>query len=284
MKNVNDIDENVDDETVDDSTPTHLSNSPLTITKLMVWTGGIAVALTIVRGMKYLSINAWNKAIPYNPQELELGAMDYIAAFVYGTCVTLFLFAYASKDFWKSPGKITLLIFTLICLIDWGLSAFANTMIIQNVEVVEEMIYNGQDHIMTLGGVSKSDWVSPNFEIFGAFFTNFAGHFGYLAGLPFLIFILFRSREQSWIWKFVWSGFVFFTVAMSLVFFDRAIPLPKLLEPHYFLLALGVPMILMPLALVYDLIRKHKIDGWTMTVCTGIPLMWVALSIIRLSA
>ena len=161
----------------------------------MVWTGGVAIALTVGRAIKHLSTSAWNRTVPYNPQEMVLGPIDFITAFVYGTCATLFLFAVVSKDFWKSPGKISLMIFTLICLIDWGLSTFAYTMIVQNVEVVEEMLYDGNDHVIVIEGVSRSDWVTPNFEI------------------------------------------------------------------------------LMVSALVGDLVRKHKVDGWTMTVCTGLPLM-----------
>lgn len=99
----------------------------------MVWTGGVAIALTVGRAIKHLSTSAWNRTVPYNPQEMVLGPIDFITAFVYGTCATLFLFAVVSKDFWKSPGKISLMIFTLICLIDWGLSTFAYTMIVQNV-------------------------------------------------------------------------------------------------------------------------------------------------------
>ena len=239
----------------------------------MVWTGGVAIALTVGRAIKHLSTSAWNRTVPYNPQEMVLGPIDFITAFVYGTCATLFLFAVVSKDFWKSPGKISLMIFTLICLIDWGLSTFAYTMIVQNVEVVEEMLYVGNDHVIAFEGVSRSDWVTPNFEIFGVHYSNFAGKYGYFMGLPFLLLIVFKSQEQSWLWKLVWCGFIFFSVAMILLFFNRPIPLPILLQPHYFSLALGVPMILMVSALVGDLVRKHKVDGWTMTVCTGLPLM-----------
>lgn len=258
------------------------SSNPLTIKTLLVWTAGVAIALTITKSIKSLSAAAWNQTVPYNPQETLLTSSDYLTAVVYGTCLALFLLVVASKDFWRSPGKIALMIFALICVIDWGLSVFAYTMIIQNVEVVGKTIYNGTDHVLALGGISTSEWVTDNFEIFGVHYGNFAPRYGYLVGIPIFLWIAFKSREQSWAWKLVWFGFVFFSVAMLLRFIGWQIPIPNLLPAYYFHVILGVPLLLMVFALASDLIRKRKVDGWTMVVCTGLPTMWLVMTAMQL--
>ena len=106
------------------------NDSPLTIARLLIWTAGVAASLAVAKLINELSVDAWNRLVPYNPQATGLDASGYLTAIVYGTCLSLFLIAARTQDFWKSPGKIILMIFAMICIIDWGLTVFACSMII----------------------------------------------------------------------------------------------------------------------------------------------------------
>ena len=257
--------------------------SPLTIRRLMIWTFGVAAALTVIKLIDQSSARAWNLVVPYNPQPAGLQTSDYIGAFVYGTCLSLFLIAACNKHFWRSPGKILCMIFSLICILDWGLTLIANALVIQYVTVIELPPLPGESQIQ-LGSQSSASFIESGF-IFGMFFQEFAGKIGYCLGVPILLFTLFRSREESKLWKLVWLGFLCFTILMLLEFYglrERLFSFPPGLARFYFPTAIGIPIVTMMIVLTSDWIRKIKIDWWTLVASSLLTAAWVAMVVLQL--
>ena len=256
------------------------NDSPLTIGRLMIWTAGVAVSMAAAKLINELSVDAWNRLVPSNPQAAGLEVMDYLAAFVYGTCLSLFLIGARTRDFWKSSGKIILMIFALICIIDWSLTIFANSMIISHISVVEvPPPANG------FSAVSDVSYVTPGGIVFGYYYQNLPGEIGYWRGIPVLLLALYRSREQSKLWKFVWIGFLCFTTLMLLLFTgwqERLFHLPSRYRVFYFIVALGIPIVAMVVAYLNDLIRKHHVDWWTTLACTLLPVAWLVMVTVHL--
>lgn len=255
-------------------------DSPLTIRRLMIWTAGVAVSLTAAKLINELGVDAWNRLVPNTPQTSGLDATGYLAAIVYGTCLSLFLIAARTRDFWKSPGKIILMIFAMICIIDWGLTVFANSMIIQHISVTEAGPPTNR-----LGAVSDVSYVTPGGYVLGYYYQNLPGSIGYWLGIPILLFSLLRSREQSKLWKFVWIGFLCFITLMLLEFTrwrEQLFDLPTRYMAFYFPAAFGIPIVAMVVAYLNDWIRKHQIDGWTTLTCTLLPVAWLALVTLHL--
>ena len=238
----------------------------------MIWTAGVALSLTVAKLINELGVDAWNRLVPYNPQTAGLEAFGYITAIVYGTCLSLFLIAVRTRGFWKSPGKIILMIFAMICIIDWGLTVFANSMIIQHISVTKVA-----PPASGLGAVSDVSYVTASGHVLGYYYQNLPGEIGYWLGLPVLVFALIRSREESKLWKLVWIGFLCFTILMLLEFTGwraKLVDLPMRYRVFYFPVALGIPMVAMVVAFLNDLARKHMIDWWTTLTCTLLPLAW----------
>jgi hypothetical protein len=251
------------------------NDSPLTITRLMVWTAGVAVSLTVAKLLNELSVDAWNRLVPYNPQSAGLDTPGYITAIVYGTCLSLFLIAARTQNFWKSPGKIILMIFAMICIIDWGLTVFACSMIIRHISVIE-----APPPASGLGAVSDVSYVTVGGHVLGYYYENLPGEIGYWLGIPILLFALFRSQEESRLWKLAWFGFLCFTVMMLLEFTGwraQLFKLPVSYRLFYFPIALGVPIIAMVVAYLNDLLKRHSIDWWTTLACTLLPIAWLAM-------
>lgn len=256
------------------------NDSPLTITRLLIWTAGVAASLAVAKLINELSVDAWNRLVPYNPQATGLDASGYLTAIVYGTCLSLFLIAARTQDFWKSPGKIILMIFAMICIIDWGLTVFACSMIIQHISVIE-----APPPASALGAISDVSYVTAGGYVLGYYYQNLPGEIGYWLGIPILLFALFRSREESNLWKLVWIGFLCFTVMMLLEFTGwraQLFSLPMSYRQFYFPVVLGIPIIAMVVAYLNDLVRKHAIDWWTTLACTLLPVAWLAMVSLQL--
>ena len=209
-----------------------------------------------------------------------MDASGYLTAIVYGTCLSLFLIAARTQDFWKSPGKIILMIFAMICIIDWGLTVFACSMIIQHISVIE-----APPPASALGAISDVSYVTAGGYVLGYYYQNLPGEIGYWLGIPILLFALFRSREESNLWKLVWIGFLCFTVMMLLEFTGwraQLFSLPMSYRQFYFPVVLGIPIIAMVVAYLNDLVRKHAIDWWTTLACTLLPVAWLAMVSLQL--
>ena len=246
----------------------------------MIWTAGVAVSLTVSKLVNELNVDAWNRLIPYSPQTAGMAVFDFIIAIVYGTCLTLFLIAARTRDFWKSPGKIILMIFAMICIIDWSLTVFADSMIIQHISVIQ-----GPPPVNGLGAVSDVSYVTANGYVFGYYYQSLPGQIGYWLGIPLLLFTLFRSREESKLWKFVWTGFLCFTILMLLEFTGwRAqwLNFPPGYMAFHFFVAIGIPMVAVFVAFTSDLIRKREVDWWTTLTCTLLPVAWLAMVALNL--
>lgn len=256
-------------------------DSPLTIARLLIWTAGVAASLTAAKLMNELSTDAWNRLVPNDPQDAGLDASGYLTAIVYGTCLSLFLIATRIQDFWKSPGKIILMIFAMICIIDWGLTVFACSMIKQHISVTETVNASTLGPIPVSYPTSDVSYVTAEGNIFGYYYQNLPGQIGYWLGIPVLLFALFRSREESKLWKLVWIGFLCFTVMMLLEFTGwraKLFSLPMSYRQFYFPVVLGIPIVAMVVAYLNDLMRKHAIDWWTTLACTLLPVAWLAMT------
>lgn len=245
----------------------------------MIWMVGVAIALSFTKHLNDVNAEALGTVSPMARPLPGLSVIDYLIAAVYGTCLSLFVIAVRTKGFWRSPGKITLMIFAFICMLDWGLGYFAARMIIGCIQWEESSrgIFNG---MAFMSPVSHSRFVSDSGHVFGVYYQNLPGTYGYVIGIPFLLFVLFRSREESWLWKFVWLGFLIFSSLMMLDYYGwkhKLFPWIGPYQRYYFTFALGLPMVAMTIAFVNGLIRKHNIDWWTIVTCTMLPALWLVL-------
>ncbi|MEM7453240.1 MAG: hypothetical protein AAF456_02685 [Planctomycetota bacterium] len=224
----------------------------LSIMHLMMWTAGIALAITIAGGIKWLRTTA---AYQYSqwPYQTEMDTFDYMAAVVYGTSVVLFLFAVRSPDFWSSPGKIVMMIMALMCVLDWVLTIAASEWVLHQS--------------------SFSQYPLP-----GIYFANLAPAVGYTLSIPLTIFILCLARTPGLRWRITWFCFLLFGTMMFLLIWvpDRTVyKLPHPVRNWYFECAIGLPMVAMFIAFSIDLIRRSKVDWWTTVACTLLPSIWL---------
>ena len=85
-------------------------------------------------------------------------------------------------------------------------------------------------------------------------------------------------------WKFVWLGFLFFTIAMLAEFqgWQRVLPIGPPLANYYFSIVLGVPMVAMLVALANDVLCKNRIDTWTAFACVLLPILWIGMSALQI--
>ncbi len=242
----------------------------LTITHLLAWPVGVGLAITIARGVRWLRVTAWNGIYPQSPQNFELTEYDLAVTFAYGTCLILTVFAIRSRNFWKSPGKIILMIMGLMCLIDWLLTSFASAVIIYR------FIIAPTPEIASAPMVTDA-------QVLGIWFENFAPSIGYLFGIPLCLFILIRSKHRIH-WKIVWIAFLLFSTLMVVTLFGNFSRFLILRPKYYFEIAAGFPAIAMLIALLIDLIRKNQIDWWTTVACTLLPSLWIAILWVKLFA
>jgi hypothetical protein len=95
--------------------------SRLTVRHLLFWMTGVATAIVVHRGIRWLYLMAFHAS----GQAIGIPKPDtggFVVALAYGTAVALSTFTVRQKGFWKSPGKILLLVLALMCLIDWGIN------------------------------------------------------------------------------------------------------------------------------------------------------------------
>ena len=232
------------------------SEERLSILYLLCLTAGVAFAISAVRGIEFLRFPA--DELYYNLSANRLDPFAVLVATVYGVCVTTAIFAWRSGHLWDSPGKILALLFAAMCVLNWTLELFAAVLV--NYQMQEPLPVGTTD---TRGFIA------------GTWYRNFASSFGYLAGLPILALVVYRTRTQRFSWRMVWIGFFIFAVLIigaSHLGFGGF--LPMWLRAWYFEFALGIPVALMAIALCLAISRREPVDWWTAATAPLIMGAW----------
>jgi len=236
------------------STP---QESRLSVLYLLCLTAGVGIAISITRGIERLRFPA--DAFYYNLDGIQgIDAFAALVAAVYGVCLTTFIFAWRSGDLWGSPGKILALLFATMCVLNWALDLFA------------ALLMNYRMLLQPPAGVPDTRGY-----IAGIWYGNFAPSLGYVAGLPILALVAYKTRTQKFSWRFVWIGFLIFAVLIvAEMHFNVGQYVPSSLRAWYFEMAIGLPVILLALALCFSLLRREQIDWWTTITAPLIICVW----------
>jgi hypothetical protein len=235
----------------------------LGISHLMLLTAGIGVSLIAARSIERVRFAA--DAFYYNlevPADLDSHGM--LIAVIYGLCLTLFILAIRTGDFWISPGKTLALLFATMCMLNWSLELIAAT--ITHFRLQTDLKQGAVDH----RGV-----------IFGIWYREFAVSVGYVASLPVLLWAIFKSKHQALLWRLAWIGFLLFSLLIvGYIHFGLQAYLSPKLSFWYFEAAIGVPICLLIAALVGSIVRGDSVD-WctTMTTIPVIAVWLIAIAI-----
>ena len=238
----------------------------LSILFLMSVMAGVGIALSVSRGIERLRFPA--DSLYYGLESVpEIDTYAILVATVYGICVTTFIFAVRSGDLWSSPGKILALLFATMCILEWSLELTAATIV--NYRMQEDFTSSGAD--------------SRGF-IFGIWYRNLASSLGYIAGLPVLVFTVYKTRSQRFGWWLVWLAFLIFALLIiGLIHFGANTYLPSPLRPWYFEIAIGIPICSLLIALITSQVRKDKLDWWTVLIGPLLIGTWVIWIILKAS-
>ncbi len=223
------------------------STNRLSVLYLLCLSFGMGTSLAVTRGLERLRFPADHlyyglKRIP----DADLYAA--LVAAVYGVCFTTFLFAWRAGNLWSSPGKILALLFTTMCVLNWTLDLIAAGVMRYRMQVqVPDAMLDAQGHI------------------FGIWYRNLAPSLGYVCGLPVLALVVYKTSQQKFYWRLVWIGFfVFALLIVAAMHFQFDQRLPMSLGCWYFELAIGLPIVLLALAMAISLIWRERLDWWTM--------------------
>ncbi len=227
-------------------------SSRLSITHLLVWPAGIALGLAAMRYINHL----WNLvfAMTFNspaspPRELSLSEIGIATA--YGTGFALGFYALRSEKFWHSPGKILLLIFGIMAILDFGITAIA----------LNHALFT---RVPTFGSMSLH---------------SASSEMGYALAIPIGIIVLIRAQTVWLFWRFVWISFMVFAVLMVLDLHGDIkdyLGFPLNSFRVYFAIAGGLPCAATVLAITTDLLLRRTIDWWTVVASIVAPGVWAA--------
>lgn len=233
-------------------------DSRLSVLYLLCLTAGVGIAISIARGIERIRFPA--DAFYYKLDSIQgIDTFAALVAAVYGVCITTFIFAWRSGDLWGSPGKILALLFATMCVLNWGLDLYAAVL----------MNYRMQLPQPAAGVPDTRGYIA------GIWYSNFAPSLGYVAGLPVLAFVAYKTRRQRVSWRFVWIGFLMFALLIvSHMHFNADRYVPTSLRPWYFEMAIGIPITLLVFALCFGLLRRERIDWWTTITAPLIIAVW----------
>jgi hypothetical protein len=239
----------------------------LSILYLLCVTASVGIAISVTRGIDGLRFPA--DAIYYNLDGIHgIDAFAALVAAVYGVCLTTFIFAWRSGDLWGSPGKTLALLFATMCVLNWGLDLFAA--VLMNYRMRVQLPVGMPD---TRG------------YIVGIWYRNFAPSLGYVAGLPILALVAYKTRLQPFSWRIVWIGFfVFALLIVGAIHFEAGRYLPISLQPWYFEFAIGIPIVLLALATCVSLLRRDRLDWWTTLTAPLIIAVWGISIVLKATA
>ena len=229
----------------------------LSILYLLCVTAGIAIAITVAGGIEQLRSPA--DAVYYNQRGLARGeGFSMLVTAVYGVCVTTFVFAWRSGDLWGSPGKTLALLFAMMCVLNWTFDLLAAVVMHYRMQTtLPEGVTDTRGYIV------------------GIWYRDLAPSLGYVAGLPVLALVIYQTRRQPLSWRVVWIGFVVFALLIvAAIHFDARQFLPLSLRSWYFEMAIGIPVVLLTIALCRSLWRREQIDWWTGVTAPLIVSVW----------
>ena len=170
----------------------------------------------------------------------------------------MLLIAARSRDFWLSPGKTLALLFATMCLLDWGLQFVAA--VVTNVRLQSELAPGVDD---------------TRAYIFGIWYRSFAVEVGYVASLPILLLVLYKTKSQHAIWRMAWLGFLIFALLIvGNVHFEFQRFISPRLNVWYFEAAIGVPVCLLIVAVVRSVVRRAPMDWWTTLTVIPVVSVW----------
>ncbi len=233
----------------------------------MLLTAGIGIAFSVARGIEHLRFPA--DAHYYNLESpSSVDALGMLVVAIYGLCVTIFVFAIRSRDFWLSPGKTLALLFATMCILDWSLEFIAAA--VMHVRMQTDLAPGVGDH---------------RGYILGIWYRNFAVDVGYVACLPALLWVMCKTKNQAFYWRLAWVGFLFFALLIigdvHLGFRTYA---GSVLNSWYFEAAIGVPICLLIAAIAGSIIRRDTLDWWTTTTAIPIVSVWCIAIALKLLA
>jgi len=226
----------------------------LSVGKLMVVTGGVAVAFSLQRVV--LEARSLADVPYYGWQPVNFNLSSGLVALVYGLTFTLFVLAWSSKPFWSIPGKTLAMLFAAMGILDWSLDWLASTIVINR---------------FALGPKPSADWQRG--WIWGIWYQQFSAALGYLLAIPLLLWVMVRSRQQHLTWRLAWCGFLVFSLAiLARVYLPTQYP--PWIERWYFKVAIGLPIILLAVAWTRGFCRR-ELDWWTSLTCIPLILAWI---------
>lgn len=229
----------------------------LSVLYLLCLTAGVGIAICVTRGIERLRFSA--DAVFYNLDGMHgIDAFAALVAAVYGVCLTTFIFAWRSGDLWGSPGKTLALLFATMCVLNWALDLFSA--VLMNYRMLAQPPVGTPD---TRGYIA------------GIWYRNFAPSLGYVAGLPILALVVYKTRLQRLSWRLVWIGFfIFALLIVGSMHFNADQHLPTSLRLWYFEIAIGIPIVLLTLATCFSGLRHERIDWWTTITAPLIIAVW----------
>jgi hypothetical protein len=257
-----------------DNTETSKANR-LSLLYILSVTAGVGVAISIAQGIEHLRFPA-DAAFHRLKEVRRLGGFDALVASLYGVCVTTFIFAWRSGGLWSSPGKILSLLFATMCVLNWTLDLFAAAVMNYRMHLYSQSV--ALETSIVGGGNSILSALGPSENIFGIWYRNFAPSIGYVAGLPVLAFVIYKTRFQRFYWQAVWIGFFIASLLIAgSINFDLDNFLPGAIGSWYFEIATGIPMILLAIALLVTVARREQLDWWTIVTAPLAIGVWSVL-------
>ena len=251
---------------------TTLNSSRLGIFHLLAITTGIALAISIGRGIEHLRFPA--DSYYYGIKEVrQADVVGLLVTSLYGLGVTICFFALRSGNVWQSPGKVLSIIIASMCLLNWGLDAIVSGLVSYRIE------FGPSIDQATSGEMHKRGLV------WGIWYRSFPATIGYAAALPVMALILFKTTKQAVVWRLAWLGFVFCsTMICADIFWSVTSNLALPISGWYFEIAMGIPSVLILLAFVWTW-WKGELDWWTVALSLpGPPLIWIVLVASKLIA
>lgn len=242
----------------------------MTIAYLMALTVGIAMSITAMRAVEWIRFPAdhW-----YYRQDsiADIDGRGWLVAFIYGMCLTTFLYAYRSGQIWQSPGKILAMLFAAMCVLDLGLSAVAGAIVSYRVN------HDPGDLGFTRGVSDQRGFV------LGIWYSSFSARIGYSLSLPLILLTIWKTTAQSVAWRLVWVAFLIFNlIVVADLYFQIGTQLPITVAGWSFELAISVPLGMIAVAMLVSLFREHHVDWWTAIIATPLLIAWVIAMTVKL--
>ena len=236
----------------------------LGISHLMLLTAGIGVSFFVAQGIDLLRFPAdaqyYNLKSPSNAD-----AFGMLVAAIYGLCVTMFIIALRSRDFWLSPGKTLALLFATMCILNWSLEFIAA--VVTHVRMQTDI---------------EPGIVDARGYIFDIWYRSFAFQVGYVACLPVLLWVLYKTKHQPLSWRMVWVGFVVFAILMiGNAHFGFQNYVSTSLNRWYFEAAIGIPVCLLIVAVARSIVRRDSMDWWTTMTTIPVISVWCIAIVLK---